>query len=104
MRTARRIAIARDAIADVRARFARFVTRTATCHDWNGYRTPHGYGLFRLERLTRRAHRVAWALAHGSIPRGKVVRHRCHNTSCVRVDHLQLGTQRQNVLDQRRAA
>ncbi len=38
------------------------------------------------------AHRVAWAEAHGPIPDGMLVHHKCGDKSCVDVDHLQLVT------------
>jgi hypothetical protein len=41
---------------------------------------------------TAGAHRVAWMLAHGPIPKGKVVRHVCGNPLCVAVEHLYLDT------------
>ena len=45
------------------------------------------------------AHRVAWMLAHGPIPRGMNVLHRCDVPRCVNPDHLFLGTQHDNVRD-----
>jgi hypothetical protein len=45
------------------------------------------------------AHRYAYELAHGPVPAGMCVLHRCDVPGCVRVDHLFLGTQRDNVLD-----
>ncbi|MDE2468782.1 MAG: HNH endonuclease, partial [Bradyrhizobium sp.] len=44
-------------------------------------------------------HRVAWELAHGAIPVGKVICHRCDNPVCVNVGHLFIGTQQDNVRD-----
>jgi hypothetical protein len=108
MKHALRLTVTKGQIDSVRARFDKYVEKTATgCHIWRACRTSHGYGQLRVNGHTRRAHRIAWALAHGPIPRGKVVRHRCLNTSCVNVEHLKLGSQGTNVREQwryRRAA
>ena len=73
------------------------------CILWAGARKPNGYGQRRLPggRFTS-AHRQAWVEAHGPIPAGMVVMHRCDNPPCVNVDHLMLGTQADNLADMRR--
>lgn len=35
-------------------------------------------------------HRVAWVAEHGPIPDGLTVHHKCFQTACVNVDHLEL--------------
>jgi len=48
------------------------------------------------------AHRIAYVKAHGirlSDIDGLVIRHRCDNPSCVNPDHLEVGTQIDNVRD-----
>lgn len=45
------------------------------------------------------AHRIAWELTHGPIPTGMNVLHKCDEPRCVRVDHLFLGTQAENMRD-----
>jgi len=42
---------------------------------------------------------LAWELAHGAIPDGLNVLHRCDVRDCLRVDHLFLGTHADNVRD-----
>ncbi|WP_428832632.1 HNH endonuclease signature motif containing protein, partial [Pseudomonas aeruginosa] len=44
-------------------------------------------------------HRLAYADAHGPIPDGMLIRHKCDNPACFNVNHLELGTQRDNMQD-----
>lgn len=44
-------------------------------------------------------HRVAWAVVHGPIPDGRVVRHKCDTPRCINVEHLELGTVADNNQD-----
>ncbi len=69
------------------------------CWEWQGHVSKqHGYGQFD-HRYEPRAHRAAWRLTHGPIPRGLKVLHSCDNRRCVRPDHLFLGTQKINMED-----
>jgi hypothetical protein len=47
----------------------------------------------------RAAHRVAYELRVGPIPKGLVVLHMCDVRRCVRISHLRLGTNLENILD-----
>lgn len=69
------------------------------CRLWLGAADRDGYGLVRHGGRLRGAHRVAYALAVGQIPRGQIVRHRCDRPACVRPDHLEVGTHADNVRD-----
>jgi HNH endonuclease len=40
-----------------------------------------------------------WTLIHEEIPAGQVVRHKCDNPLCINTDHLELGTQKENMRD-----
>jgi hypothetical protein len=47
-------------------------------------------------------HRFAWELAYGPIPDGLWVLHHCDNPPCVNIDHLYLGTVKDNTADMMR--
>lgn len=83
-------------------RFYAKISKTPTetgCLLWLGYLTPDGYGSFNFRGKSVRAHRVAWELENGKIPDGMVLMHVCDVPSCVRVSHLKLGTQIDNIRD-----
>ena len=70
------------------------------CIDWTGCRNNSGYGTRSWQGVSTTAHRVAWMQAHGEIPDGLVVMHTCANRLCVNPEHLKLGTQHQNRMEQ----
>lgn len=69
------------------------------CRVWLGGKNEHGYGRIKRAGRQTRAHRVAYELAHGPIPEGLGVLHRCDNPPCCNPDHLYVGDQRANVQD-----
>lgn len=45
------------------------------------------------------AHRHAYQVAYGEIPRGRVVRHACDDPACINPAHLSIGSQHDNIHD-----
>src|SRR5229473_5578698 len=85
-------------------RFWAKVKQTPDCWYWIAAKAGKGYGeLFvSTERNRQRhiiAHRLAWTLMRGPIPKGLWVLHRCDHPDCVRPDHLYLGTHADNMRD-----
>lgn len=73
------------------------VGNASECWLWTAARLPRGYGQFQLSGKSRRAHRVAYEIAVGPIPKGMHVLHSCDVTSCVNPAHLHLGTHDENM-------
>lgn len=69
------------------------------CIIWAGRKNPKGYGVISSKRGNILAHRAAYTLFHGSVPKGLWILHRCNNSSCVNVDHLYAGTAKDNAID-----
>lgn len=73
------------------------------CLTWIAYVLPNGYGRFQWNGEVRGAHVVAYEVRHGEIPKRldgdrAVVDHLCRNRDCVNVDHMELVTNRVNIL------
>lgn len=72
------------------------------CWEWTAGRNGKKgwlYGQFWVCKKMRRAHRISWVIANGSISPDICVLHTCDNPACVNPDHLWLGTHLDNVKD-----
>lgn len=89
--------------SSVRTRIASKTKRTESgCLEWTGHRDRYGYGSIRLcyngVRRWTGAHRAAWLVLRGDIPRGLVVDHLCRNRACANVQHMELVTNQENMI------
>lgn len=70
------------------------------CWDWLGCLFDDGYGAFVPEHgKTVRAHRYAYELFKGAIPKGMQILHSCDRPICLNPDHLSTGTNFDNMQD-----
>ena len=76
-----------------------YVVCECGCWEWAGGRAKHGYGRVATGGgAFAFAHRVLWTKKHGDIPCGLHLDHLCRNHACVRPDHLELVTPKENIL------
>ena len=80
------------------ARFMTKVDRTGDCWVWTGGKNRDGYGVMKMDNM-KLTHRLSFLYHHGEIPVDCVVRHKCRNRHCVNPDHLEVGTQSDNMKD-----
>ena len=83
----------------IEIRFWKFINKTPTCWIWTGCTNSFGHGRIRKHPFTYYSHRISYEIHYGKIPEGLFVCHHCDNPSCVRPDHLFLGTQLDNLRD-----
>ncbi len=73
------------------------------CWPWKASVTPLGYGRFRYSDSEGYAHRTAWILTNGPIPKDKWILHKCNNPRCCNIHpkHVYMGTPSDNERDAR---
>lgn len=55
--------------------------------------------MIRVDKVKYYHHRWEWMQAYGPIPEGALILHTCDVRNCINVEHLFLGTQRDNMQD-----
>lgn len=70
------------------------------CYLWLKARDRDGYGVLRVgSRSHVRAHRFSYETYIGPLGNHEYVLHKCDNTSCVRPEHLEIGSLSKNSKD-----
>ncbi len=79
--------------------FAKTIKAESGCFIWTGAVQRHGYGAFKIGYEKIDAHVASWRIANGGqpVPVGQLVMHKCDCRMCVNPEHLQIGTQSQNM-------
>jgi hypothetical protein len=82
-------------------RFWAKVEKTEDCWIWKGAKTTLGYGFFRMPGNRKGpsvyAHRISYELANGRIPEGRELDHLCRNPPCIKPDHLEAVSHKENL-------
>lgn len=103
LRRAGSIPVGTRARGPVEERFFRYFEKTDGCWIWTGKSmSKKGYAQIQIGGKGSPkilAHRLSYQIHKGEIPDGMVVMHKCDNPSCVNPDHLEVGSQSQNIKD-----
>src|ERR1022692_1261244 len=82
-------------------RIEKYIQKTDTCWLWTGAKNESGYGV--IWDISRKAnafaHRAMYELSVQLIPEGMFLCHHCDVPSCVRPEHLFIGTPKDNSID-----
>jgi len=98
-RKPRRSRCPKDLTADQRLARTIKIDPLTGCHLWQGSLTASGYAQITFRGQPQVAHRLAWTLKHGPIPKGMDVCHRCDERHCINPDHHFLQTRYGNMAD-----
>lgn len=91
--------MARFSLADLLLKKYGVLDPASGCINCKNVPKMHGYSYISIMGGQIKAHRAAYAAAHGEIPDGYVVRHKCDNRRCMNPEHLVLGTHLDNMAD-----
>jgi HNH endonuclease len=83
----------------LRERIRAHTIQNGECLEWTGLISINGYGFIEYEGKGMNASRAAWIAEFGDIHKSKLVLHHCDNRKCCRIDHMFLGTHKDNTRD-----
>lgn len=79
----------------------RIEKRESGCWIWHGCKDGAGYGYVSVLSKPISAHRIAYVLDKGAIPKGTEICHSCDTPLCVNPEHLFAATHEENMRDMR---
>ncbi len=80
------------------ARLEQKLDKSGDCWLWKGAISGPGYGMISVHNSSQYVHRLMYEIAIAPIPAGKVVDHLCRVRSCGNPAHLEVVSNRENVL------
>jgi hypothetical protein len=83
----------------LQARLFENAKQSGECIESGGTDHGNGYKTVMVAGKRYKAHRLSYELAHGPIPEGLLIRHKCDNPPCINPDHLELGDTADNMSD-----
>lgn len=69
------------------------------CRIWNRGKDKEGYGYYAILGITYRVHRLLYLTLYPGDYEGLVIRHSCDTPSCCNINHLSIGTPKDNTND-----
>jgi len=69
------------------------------CKIWPMGISSSGYGNFSMKDKSYAVHRLVYILNFPGSHKGKVIRHKCDVRSCCNIEHLEIGSQKDNIQD-----
>jgi hypothetical protein len=85
--------------SNIISRFWTKVNKTDSCWLWTANTCRDGYGNITANKIQYKAHRYSLMIHGVVVPKGSIVMHTCDNPSCVRPEHLKVGSQLDNMKD-----
>ena len=75
------------------------VDKNTGCFEIISHHRCHWHPIIVRDNKRMTINRYVWILKKGKIPKGMIVRHKCDNPRCININHLVLGTPKDNSRD-----
>lgn len=79
------------------------INKGTDCHEWQAAKSLTNYGYFTIRgpngKKNYYVHRAVYKHNYGEIPDGKIIMHKCDNPCCCNINHLLMGTRKDNQSD-----